>query len=286
MDWDNLRFALALSRDGSLTAAATSLGVTHTTVGRRLRTMEDTLGVRLFDRTPEGFMVTPAGHDLVSVAEGMEAKLLAMESRVLGRDAELSGALRVSTMDMLFRCYHSVFSSFTERYPSVKLTVSSSDTAVSLLRREADVALRLTNSPPEYLVGRKLTRLDFAVYGQTELVQSIGADAGYDAFPWLSWDERLDMGWLDAWLATNAPAARVALRLDFSSLGLREAVIAGLGIHFLARVDGDSDPRLTQIGPTHPEFGRDVWVLTLAELRSSHRIRVFMDHVANAISPK
>lgn len=149
MDWDDLRYVLAISRDRTLSRAAISLGASHTTVGRRVRALELKLGVRLFDQTPDGFMPTAAGQDIADVAERMEGDVLSLEGRVLGRDARLQGRLRVATMDILFRRYHDAFSSFMVRYPSVELTVTSSDNEVSLTRREADVALRMTSSPPE-----------------------------------------------------------------------------------------------------------------------------------------
>src|SRR5689334_14747142 len=112
MDWDDLRYVLAISRDRTLSRAAVSLGASHTTVGRRVRALELKLGVRLFDQTPDGFMPTAAGQDIAEVAERMEGDMLSLEGRVLGRDARLQGRLRVATMDILFRRYHAAFSSF------------------------------------------------------------------------------------------------------------------------------------------------------------------------------
>ncbi len=285
MHWDDLRYVLALTRERTLSGAASKLSVRHTTVGRRLKEIEGTLGVRLFDRTPDGYMPTGAGQDLADVAERVEAEVLAAKGRVLGRDGELEGTLRVSTMDMLFRGYHEVFSSFVARYPSVELTVSTTDDEVSLTRRQADVVLRLTGKPPDHLVGRKVGRVEFAVYASKKLVARIGTKAPLEAYPWLNWDERLNAHWLDDWLRVNAPGARTVLWLDTSTLGLHAAVAAGLGVHFLACFDGDADPLLHRIGPVEPAFSRDVWLLTLRELRSTRRVRAFMDHVESSLRP-
>jgi DNA-binding transcriptional LysR family regulator len=279
VDWDDLRYVLAMSRDRTLTRAAISLGTTHTTVGRRVRAIEDALGVRLFDQTPDGFAPTLAGQDLVEVAERMEAEVFAVEGRVVGRDARLQGKLRVATMDIVFRRYTAAFSTFAERYPDVELTVTSSDSEVSLTRREADVVLRMTRTPPEYLVGRKVGQVEFAVYASKELASRVGAGATYDDYPWLHWDERLNMRWLDEWLSRRAPKARIAMRVDISSVLLRETIAAGIGVHFLACFEGDADPRLVRIGPVEADYGRDLWLLTLPELRNTSRVRAFMDHV-------
>jgi DNA-binding transcriptional LysR family regulator len=280
VDWDDLRYVLAISRERTLSRAAESLGTSHTTVGRRLRALEEALGARLFDATPEGFVATAAGQDLAEVAERTESDVLALEARVLGQDVRLQGKLRVATMDMLFRRYQDAFASFLARYPSVELTVAASDREVSLLRREADVALRMTRTPPEHLVGRKVGRVEFAVYGSRQLVERVGAGAAYGAYPWLHWDERLEPRWLDDWLARHAPGAKVAVRVDMSSLLLREVIAAGVGIHFLACVEGDAEPRLQRIGPVVEEYARDVWLLTLPELRHTSRVRAFLDHMA------
>ncbi|WP_437521277.1 LysR family transcriptional regulator [Sorangium sp. So ce726] len=284
MDWDDLRHVLALSRHRTLSRAGVALRTTHTTVARRIKALEERLGVRLFAQMPDGYEPTAAGQDVVEVAERTEAELLALEARVLGRDAQLQGKLRVSTMDMLFRAYQPAFSSFTERYPGIELTVAAGDSEVSLPRREADVVLRMTSSPPEHLVGRKVGRIQFAVYASKALVERAGPQASYSDFPWIHWDERLDPRWLDAWLAANVPAARIAMRVDFSSMAIQEAVAAGVGAHFLACIAADSDPRLSRVGPIDPAYDRDLWLLTLPEVRNVNRVRAFMDHMTEALS--
>lgn len=280
LDWDDLRYVLAVSRDRSSSRAGERLGVSHTTVGRRVRAIEEALGVRLFDQTPDGFVPTAAGRDVAAVAERMEAELMSLEGRVLGSDAKLEGKLRVATTDLLFRRHQGAFSSFLARYPGVELTVTTNNTEVSFTKREADVALRMTNTPPEYLVGRKVGRVDFAVYGSKELVTRMGPGATLDDYPWIGWDEqRPDMRWHDAWLAANAPRARLAMRVDFSMLQLRETIAAGVGVHFLACFEGDADPGLARIGQVYTQHSRDLWLLTLPELLRTNRIRAFMDHM-------
>lgn len=280
MDWDDLRIVLAVARGRTLSAAATTLGVTHTTVGRRLRGIEEALGVRLFDHTPDGYMPTPAGQDIAEVAEQMEAEVLALEGRVLGRDVRLQGALRVAIMDLLFRRYQGELRSFMARYPSVEMTLTMSDDEVALNRREADVALRMTNAPPEYLVGRRIGEVEFAVFGAKALVEERGPEAGLGDYPWLHWDERLNMRWLDSWLAHNAPGAQIAMRVDFKATSIQEAVAAGIGVHFLSVREGEADPRLARLSAVASELTRGVWLLTLPELRSTPRIRALMDHMA------
>lgn len=260
-----------------MSAAGEALGVTHTTVGRRLRSIETQLGVRLFERTPEGCVPTEAGRDLTSVAERVDVDLKVIEARIRGRDSELSGPLDVSTLDILFQRYRPIFASFAERYPAIELRMSTTTDEVVLSRRDADIVLRMSNTPPEYLVGRKVGRMEFAVYGARDLVAQAGPEPRYSDLPWLHWVERMNYKWLDYWLAENAPGARVALRID-NNLVMQQALEAGIGVHFLPIVQGDAHGDLTRVGPALEGYGRDVWLLTLRDLRSNSRVRVFMDH--------
>ncbi|MEQ1502812.1 MAG: LysR family transcriptional regulator [Myxococcota bacterium] len=281
MDWDDLRYLLAIHREGTLTDAAAALAVTRTTVGRRLKAAEDRLGARLFERSPDGLVATAAGADLVETALKVEAEVLVAEGRILGRDAALVGPLRVSTVDFVFDRFYEVFSSFLDRYPGVELTVRVTNEQVSLLRREADVAVRVGNAPAEHLSGRRLGRMQIEVYGARTLVERLGPDARFGDYPWLFPDERSDGRWLDSWLAAHAPGARVALRSDDYSV-IRRALSAGIGVYFLPCFLGDADPLLVRLGGRLTHEARDLWVLTLPDLRHNSRIRAFVDHVHQA----
>ncbi|MFT5358837.1 MAG: DNA-binding transcriptional LysR family regulator [Polyangiales bacterium] len=277
VNWETLRYILAVDREHTLQGAARSLGVTHTTVGRRIRKCEAQLGVRVFDRTPEGLFATPAGAELVVVAERLETEILAAESRVFAGDAQLSGPLRVSIIDWSFHLFHDVFHSFLARYPKIDLTVNATLDQVSLTRREADVVIRLTSAPPENLFGRRLGKIGFAVYGSVDLINRIGADAPYEAYPWLGFDTHLPVSaGIEGWMKANAQGAEVVMRIDESSVLARAAVQSGTGVFFLPTVEGDATPGLQRLGPIH--FNRDLWLLTLNDLRHTNRIRVFMAH--------
>ncbi len=282
MNWEDMRHILALFRAGTFSGAAQDLGVVRTTVGRRLRTMEADLGVRLFDQTPEGFLPTAAGADLVEVATRVETEMLAAEARVKGQDAALHGALRVSTLDFVYQGFVDVFHSFIVRYPGVNLSVCATYDNVSLRRREADIALRLSNNPDEHLVGRRLGELTFGIYGQRELVERIGVDAAPNQFPWLGPDKgSSDDGGLDELIQMHAPGAKMVIRLDGYPV-LRASINAGMGIHFLPCLDGDADPGLLRIGEPLTDVKRYLWVLTLPELRTNIRVRALMDHFYEA----
>lgn len=280
MDWDELRYVLALRRGGTLSAAASELGVARTTVGRRLDTLEAALNVRLFERTPDGLVETPAGRDLADVAALIEGEVLAAQGRVAGRDADLRGSLRVATVDFLFRVFAGVFADFTERFEGVELSVDASDDVVSLRRREADVALRLGNAPKEQLIGRRLGSISLAVYASRRLVDRIGLDAPLRDFPWVKPDAEDPA--LDAWLDAHAPGYRVALRGNGYEVA-RSAVSAGIGVCVLPRLDADRDASLVRLPGVGTAHRVELWVLTLPELRSNSRVQAFMQHAFDNI---
>jgi len=254
MNWDDYRHLLALARTGSLTAAAKSLGVVRTTVGRRLAAAEAALGVLLFERTPDGYVPTPAGADLVAIAESVEAEVLAGEARVLGRDAALTGELRVSTLDFLVDAHLDLFARFAERYPGIELTVCAGVGLASLRRREADVVLRMSDAPAPHLVGRRLRHLEFVPCASRALVDRVGADAPLSAYPWLRDDPRSTTASTEHWLDALVQGARVVLRFDHY-FTIRAAVRAGIGAHMLWAGELDRDPSLvalpTPVPPPH-----------------------------------
>jgi DNA-binding transcriptional LysR family regulator len=283
MEWDDLEIVLAVHRGGTLVRAAEALGVAHTTVGRRLARVEDRLGVRLFDRTPGGLVPTPSGEDVAMTAERVEEEVQAMRNRVLGRDAHLSGPLRVSTVDVILACFGDAIASFVAKYPDVDLTLSLSRETVSLIRREADVAVRASNEPPETLVGRRIGAMQFGVYAARSLIERVGEDAPLGAYPWIGWGGGPNVEWFQGWLAAHAPGARRVLYLDDRGVMMAHAVRAGIGAQLLPCVLADGDPELVRIAPLEPSFRVGLWVLILPELRGNRRVRAFMAHVAERL---
>ena len=285
MQWDDLRFVLAVARAGTLTGAGRELGVARTTVGRRVRALEQGLGVRLFDETPEGLVPTPAGLELAESAERVEDEVLAAESKLAGQDLALRGSLRVSTLDFVYECFTDAFASFTAAYPGIELSLLSTDEQVSLRRREADVALRMTDAPPESLIGRRLAAVEFGIYAARSLVECSGPETPTAALPWLRFDARDDGRGLEPWYRVYAAGAPVAMGFDSYAV-MRHAVCSGLGVHFLPRFDAERFDQLVWLGPERDPPTRSLWLLTLPELRSNSRVRAFMRHMDSALRPR
>lgn len=283
MNWDDLRFLLALSRAGSLSQAAIELSVNHSTVSRRIHSLEEQVGTRLFDKTSDGYAVTTAGEELQRVAERIENELHGLDRAVLGQDERLSGSLRFTTVDVAAAIHAPDITSFTRRYPQIDLEAVVDNSLRSLTRREADVALRMSNEPPETLIGRRVARAEFALYGARSLVERMGRDRDLGDYPWLAWDASMGAKLTERWMQRHVPNARICCRLD-SAMFFLAAVEAGMGVAFLLCHAGDSRPSLERLRPVEPGFGMDMWLLTHPDLRHTARVRAFMNHMAGAVA--
>ena len=151
MNWDDIRYFLALCREGSVSKAGNALGVNHTTVARRITAFEETLGTRLFDRTRDGYAMTQAAENMYDKALDMESYALAIDRAMFGQDAELSGALTLTApYDFANTVIAPALPNFRKQYPCIELDLLTTTGLVDLAAREADIAVRLTAKPPEY----------------------------------------------------------------------------------------------------------------------------------------
>ena len=281
MNWDDLRYILAVARAGTIVAGARVLRVSPSTMSRRLRALEQTQGAALFEKFKHGTVLTDAGHRMVAVAETVEQLAGELDAELHGLDTRLAGIVRVTSTDMLLRHWLADLGGFQQRYPDIELELISSRTVANMTLREADVAVRVTMRPPDHLVGRRFASFAFSVYGSRELVADIGADAPYDHYRWLAWDTAIDRS-TDQWLAEQAPKARIAMRFARMNV-MCDAVQQGLGVTLLPCLLGDSRPELTRIGTYCARPGVHLWMLTHPQLRGAARIRAFLDAMTTAI---
>lgn len=278
MDWDSLRIVLAVARAGSLSGAARALGVNHSTVFRRLGAIEAELEVRLFERLPGGFLPTAPGEALRVAAGRVEAEVLAAERRLRGQDLRLTGSLRVTAPDTVaLKLLPEALAAFRRACPGIDVELSVDNGLADLTRREADVALRPTERPPEALVGRRIAAIAFAVYGAPGYLEATAARplAEHD---WIAPDDSLRRLAIARWLRESLPEAQVVLRSD-SLMGLFEAARAGLGLATLPCFMADPEPGLRRVEGPLAGTETALWLLTHADLRRTARIRAFLDVV-------
>jgi DNA-binding transcriptional LysR family regulator len=281
-NWDDVRFFLAIHRAGSLSAAAGPLGVTQPTCGRRLDALEVELGVRLFDRTPDGLRITAEGRALLDAAEAMDASARELALRVATKDSDLEGLVRIATTEA-FACTFLVgaLSQVRAKYPGLRVELVLSNTETDLLAREADIALRFRpegfRPTPEKLVAQKLGDEPFVLYGTNAYLQRRGVPpdpsvlAGHDV---VVFDGRHPAA---EWCRTAFRDANVVLSAP-SLLVSMAGVAAGLGLGVVPVRAARRHPELSVLsGVVARGTG---WLIVHPELKRVPRIRAVLDLLA------
>jgi len=280
--WDDLRTALAVGRAGSIRKAARELGVSHSTVLRRLAALEAAVGVELFVDKGDGYEATPAGQDVFDTATSLDEVITNLERRVSGHDLRLTGPVRVTVPDPLVPCVTPIFADFAKEQPGIEVTLALGAGFVDLAHRAADVAIRIAGEPPPDLVGQRVCTVNVAIYG-TETYLRGRSTKNLAALDWITLERGSDMAFAK-WLEATHPDAHVSLRVS-TPWGLREAVDAGAGIGLMPCALGEMMPHWRRLKMV-PEIAAPLWVLSHRDLRTTTRVRVLRDFVANALRAK
>lgn len=280
-NWDDIRIFLAVAREGSIRRAAIKLNINHSTVSRRITAFEEDSNVRYFERMATGYLLTSAGEELLEIAQNMEEQVAIADRNLLGRDRRMSGVLKVSLPTILgTSILIEEYAEFCRKYPDVDLQLIHTYEAADLSKREADVAIRFTNNPPETLVGRKVTQANLAVYISKEYWRRINDKENPEEPRWLIW--RRD-GPQDTYIKESMFPNAPRLNLTDDPDAMHSAVKAGIGISGLICLSGDLDPDIMRLPPGREMRLFDVWVLTHSDLRRTLRVKTFMDFTVNAL---
>ena len=279
MNWDDLRIFLAVARSGSISGGARQLGVQHSTVSRRLRAMESGLGVRLLERKKSGYELTAAGENMKLSAEKIEQEVLEVDGALGGRDARLKGELRVTAINnMASTVLMPMFASFSTKYPDVDVHIMVSNQYASLPEREADVAIRLTNTPTDTLFGKRLTTVASTIYGSHGYVAALRKRGGEPK--WLGVE---CCGFHRSWTKDACGGQHHNFFAD-DTLLTRAALKQGLGVAYLPCFMGDADGDLDRYCPPDPALNLGLWLLLHPDLRRNARVQAFRDHMAREIA--
>lgn len=278
VNWDDLRVFLAVARSGSISSGAKLLDLQHSTVSRRIRKLEQDLDVRLFDKVPSGYVVTTAGENLLQAASRMECEVLKVDGTLAGTDLKPSGPLRVTAIDnMATTVLMPMFTGFSRQYPDVTLSLMVSNSDVSLAQREADVAIRLTNAPPETLIGKRVATVSSAIYASPEYIEQLRRD---DSEPqWLGVE---CCGFHRSWTQQACGDQTHRFVVD-DTLLTQAALREGMGVSILPCFMGDPDPRLARYTDPQPEWDLGLWILLHSDLKRTARVLAFRDHMMKAI---
>ena len=283
LDWNDLRTVLAVSRARGASEAASTLGVHPSTVFRRLNALEASLGVRLFNHLPEGYVATAAGEEICAVAERMEADVAVLDRRIAGRDLRPSGTVRVTTTDTLFGLLTPHFAEFRAAHPEIELHVVVANRFFDLTRHDADVAIRPTNDPPETLVGRRLATIATAIYASEDYLASRPRTDDLAHHDWIGPDETLAHLASAGWLRRAFPRAAIGYRVNTLMAAL-EAARVGLGLAALPCYLADGVSPLKRVMPPLAELDSTLWMLTHEDLRHVARVRAFLDAMADGLA--
>ena len=289
MQWDDLRYVLAVYSTGSVAAAARRLNVSNVTVFRRLKIMEKQLGVRLFDRTRKGYMATPPALEIVRQAERIEDEVGALERRIWRQDQELSGVVRITAPDSTGAFVVApLIGELHQLHPNITIELNLDNRVFNMSKRDADIAIRPTTSPPENLIGHRLTPLVYAPFAAKKLMgRSKSRKHDLASLPWVGLDSSYTGGSAvtvyQRYVERNATSGRIILRVN-SALAMAHAVRDGVGLGVLTCIGAARLGGLVQVGPAIDELRSDLWILSHPELRDVARVASVYAFLREAIT--
>ncbi|TNE61271.1 MAG: LysR family transcriptional regulator [Alphaproteobacteria bacterium] len=284
--WDDLKYFLAMAENGSLSAAARKLNVSQPTLSRRLTALEDDVGVELFSRTRTGLEMTALGDQLLRHARHMQDDVHAIERLITGQDTNLSGSVMIS-------CIESVgagwlvrkLKPFRAQYPGITVDIKVDNAASDLLRREADIALRMFRPVQNDLVAKRTVTMNYGYYATRDYLAEHGAPQSTkelkDHSFILPHDEILAHTKTDP-RRVYALSQSAAFRSN-SMLALASAVEEGIGIGAYPCMLAAENDNLVRLFEGLTVFSADIWLVAHAELRRNARIRAMYDYLSDML---
>jgi DNA-binding transcriptional LysR family regulator len=284
-NWNDLGAFLAVVRDGRLTTAAKRLKVDHSTLSRRIIALETALQTRLFERHPTGYVLTTAGERLVVEAEAIETRALSIRARVSDRTLDLTGAVRIGTPEG-FGTYFLAgqIGAIAQRYPALEIEINANTRAVSLSKREADIAILMSRPDEGRVHARKLTDYQLGLYAAQDLLARTGPVASLDDLA----DHRI-IGYIDDLLPTpqhnylQAIPGRIEPQVRASNVITQFTMaLAGAGLCILPCFMADREPRLVRLLPADICITRTYWLVVHSDTREVGRVRAVSEFIAAA----
>jgi len=274
-DWDDIRYFLAVARNGNVTGAAKVLSVNHSTVSRRIRSLEEKHGVRLFERIASGYEMTAAADNIYELALELENKNQQISRQLFGQDSRLQGEINLTMPhDILEHCLINDLALFREQQNNIQLNLSVSQGLKNLAAREADIAIRLTGTPPDYLIGKKVAQLQHGIYAPANKTYTTKT-------PIIVFGSEKN---IPHWAKIHFKNAEIAMKVDDLN-AMYYAVKSGVGV---ARMpcylpDVIADDKIQRLNIELPGSNWGVWVLSHVDLRNTARVRCCRDFLLNAL---
>ncbi|GAB4194890.1 MAG: LysR family transcriptional regulator [Wenzhouxiangellaceae bacterium] len=271
MNWDDLKIFLAVAREGSVRAAAVALDVNQSTVSRRIAAFEESIETRLFEKLPSGYRLTTAGVDLLQHVQRIENEINSLDRHIFSHNSGLEGSIRVTLSPPLSsHLLMPDLAQFGAQYPEIKVELIASDKALNLSKREADIAIRITNNPPEYLIGRRLGNMAQAIYGAREYLRKVSDDS---QLRWLGWGETEAC---PQWIKdSDYPDIPTHHQINDTNLQFAAAK-NGLGIAILPCFMADTEPAMARLPLSTVTKTWGIWILTHKDLHRTARVQTFI----------
>lgn len=271
MNWDDLKIFLAVARGGSVRAAGAALEVNQSTVSRRITAFEQSIETRLFEKLPSGYRLTTAGADLLQDAQRVENEIAALDRHIFSQNNGLDGSIRVTLSPPLSsHLLMPDLARFSAQYPKIKVELIASDKPLNLSKREADIAIRITNNPPDYLIGRRLADMAQAIYGARGYLRETGDES---KLRWLGWGAAdVYPEWIKESSYPNIPAHH---QINDTTLQFTAAK-NGLGIAMLPCFMADTEPTMARLPLSRVTKTWGIWILAHRDLHGVARVQAFM----------
>ncbi len=284
MDWNALKMFLAIADSGTLTGAAKTLEVNHSTVFRRLNTFEDEIGGRLFERLNHGYELTAMGEELLIEAKKIATSFDDMERHIVGKDIQPKGTVKITAPNNIaYRYLPRYLTEFNKAYPEIHIELLISNLEFNMTNRQADIAVRATPAPPEHLVGRMVRSIKWSVYASESYKTKFGCPDNIDQLG----EHTLigaagGMRTLPAyiWLDKNF-SPQIKTRCD-ELVAMAAFVEAGQGLAILP--DDQQRPGIIKLFTFETGENSDLWLLTHPDLRHVEKIKLVMQHLAKAFA--
>ena len=281
MDWDHLRFVLAVADAGGLSRAAKALQVDPATITRRLDAVEAHLRCRLFHRSRRGLEPTAAGDKLIALARRMDGEVRAVALSLSAEDRGLSGGIVITATEAVAAgLVAPALPEFRRRHPGISVEIATDIRLFDLGRREADIALRLSRPLQGDLKLRRLGTVGYGLYAAPAYLAARKAPQASDGFAGhdlIDWPVDYTVIPQVPWLRTLCYAADVVMRSNSAS-ARAAAAAAGSGIALLPRLIGDGDRRLVWLDAAAP--AQELWLVTHRDLAAMPRVRAMLDYLA------
>ena len=286
MEWDDFRLVKIIAEHRALGPAAEALKLNHSTVFRKLNTLEEQLGTRIFERSRNGYVLTAAGEEMLMIASQMAEAVYDFERRVAGMDARPTGELRVTTTDTIYsHLLAPIFAAFREQYPGITLDVIVESRALNLSKRDADVAIRASVEPPETLVGRRIAAMAWAPYAPAGHMLATGGSVFDTDDKWIGFGDPISASTAGRWFASRVPPNKLVLSVN-SVASVATSIQSGIGLGMLPCFLGDQTPGVQRAGDLVRDASSALWILTHADLRRSVRTRAFLDFVGGELTKR